>query len=73
MSARISKPALAARIYVVAVAITSLAGLIYVFAFPPASMRVSAQGVPYFTPPVINPENGEPLDVDALVRHFKGE
>jgi len=73
MSARISKPALVARIYVVVVAITSLAGLIYAFAFPPPSMRMTAEGVPYYTPPVINPENGESLDVNALVRHYKGE
>jgi len=72
MSAR-TRSALAARIYVAAVAIISLATLIYVFAFPPPSMQMSAEGVPYFTPPVINPENGESLDVDSLVRHFKGE
>lgn len=60
------------RIVVGLVALLSLGALIYVYAFPPPSMRVSRDGVPYFTPPTINPETGETLAIDRLVRHFKG-
>jgi len=61
------------RVYVGLVTLLSIGGLIYVYTAPMESMRVSREGVPYFTPPVINPETGEPVSVDTLVRHFKGE
>jgi len=61
------------RIFVGIVALTSVVALVYINAFPPPSMFVSRDGVPYFTPPTVNPETGEPLEVDRLVRHFKGE
>lgn len=60
------------RAFVALVALLSVGGLVYVYADPPASMRVSRDGVPYFTPPVINPETGQPIAVDALVRRYKG-
>lgn len=55
------------------VAVVSIAGLIYVYAFPPQSMRMTRERVPHFTPPVIHPETGEALDVRELVRHYRGE
>lgn len=61
------------RVFVAIVALASLAALIYIHAFPPSSMRVTRDGVPYFTPPTVNPETGEALEIDLLVRHFKGE
>ncbi len=61
------------RIFVGIVALLSFAALVYIHAFPPHSMRVSRDGVPYFTPPTVNPETGQPLEIDRLVRHFKGE
>lgn len=60
------------RAIVAAVMLISLGSLVYVYAFPPPSMRVSRDGVPHFTPPTIHPETGEVLDVNRLVRHFKG-
>ncbi len=48
-------------------------GLWRVYAHPPASMKVTRDGVPYFTPPVIDPTTGKPIPVDVLVRHYKGE
>lgn len=60
------------RIVVGLVALLSIGALAYVYAFPPPSMRVSRDGVPYFTPPTVNPETGETLTIDRLVRHFKG-
>jgi hypothetical protein len=47
-------------------------GVWKVYAHPPASMKVTKDGVPYFTPPVINPITGKPLPVETLVRHHKG-
>lgn len=55
------------------VTLASVATLIYVHVFPPPSMRLTREGVPHFTPPVINPATGEPLDVGELVRHYRGE
>lgn len=60
------------RAIVAAVVLISLGSLAYVYAFPPPSMRVSRDGVPHFTPPTIHPETGEVLDVNRLVRRFKG-
>jgi hypothetical protein len=48
-------------------------GVWQVYAHPPASMKVTRDGVPYFTPPVIDPATGKPVPVEVLVRHYKGE
>lgn len=61
------------RFYSVLVGIISIAALVYVYAFPPESMRVSRNGVPHFTPSVINPETGEAMDLNDLVRHYRGD
>lgn len=63
---------MAMKVFSTLVGALSLATLVYVYAFPPESMRYSRQGVPYFTPPVVHPETGESLDLDDLVRHYKG-
>ena len=55
-----------------AVVAMTIAALVYVYVWPPEGMRTTRDGVPYFTPPVINPATGKPLDVNALARHFKG-
>ncbi len=59
--------------YVAIVTAISIAALVYVYAFPPASMRASRDGVPHFTPNVAHPETGEPLDMGALIRHSRGD
>lgn len=59
--------------FVGAVALISIASLFYVYAFPPASMRVSREGVPHFTPPVHNPATGKPVNVRELVRRYRGD
>jgi len=64
---------LATKLFVALVSVLSLASLAYVYVFPPPSMRVTRDGVPYFTPPVLHPETGKPLDLGELVRHYKGE
>jgi hypothetical protein len=59
--------------FVVLVAFLSISVLIYVYSTPIESMRKTRNGVPYFTPPVINPETGKAISVDELVRHYKGQ
>ena len=61
------------RIYVGAVSLISIAALVYVYAFPPASMFKNRDGVPHFTPQVMHPETGKPLDVGELIRHYRGD
>jgi hypothetical protein len=61
------------RIFAAIVALLSAAALVYVYAAPLPSMRLSRDGVPHFTPPTVHPVTGEPLELARLVRHFKGE
>lgn len=51
--------------------LATLGSLIYIGVFQPDSLKQSREGVPFFTPPVVNPDGGEPLSVDALVEHYK--
>jgi len=55
-----------------ALAIT-LAGLAAMLIAPPASMRADRDGVAYFTPKAIDPENGKAVDMSVLVRHYRGD
>ncbi|GAB4165410.1 MAG: hypothetical protein OHK0026_03450 [Rhodocyclaceae bacterium] len=59
------------RVFVAIAAIVAVASLAYVYVVPPASLRMSAEGVPYFSPPIAHPVTGEPLRLDELVRHYK--
>ena len=61
------------QIYVAAICLVCLGALIYVLVAPPQSIRSTRDGIPFFTPPVANPETGEALDLGDLVRHYKGE
>lgn len=51
---------------------TTVGSFVYLLARPPAYLRATRDGVPYFTPPVINPVDGKPLNVNTLVRNYKG-
>ena len=61
------------RAYVILVSAVSVVSLVYIYAYAPKSMFVSAQGVPHFTPSVAHPETGRPLSVGELIRHYKGD
>lgn len=61
------------KFYSIGIGLVSLGALVYVYAFPPESMQVSREGVPHFTPKVLHPETGEPLDINDLIRHYKGD
>lgn len=62
-----------ALVYVVAIALLSLGGLVYVYAVPPVSMKTDRNGIPHFTPQVINPETGDAIDMGDLVKHYRGD
>ncbi len=62
-----------AHLYVLATALITLASLAYVYAKPPASMKVNRDGVTHLSPPVINPDTGESVELSALVRHYRGD
>jgi len=43
----------------------------YIFWKQPEALRVTRDGVPFFTPDVINPDDGTAISVDELIQHFK--
>jgi len=59
--------------YVAAIALLSICGLAYVYAVPPVSMKSDRDGIPHFTPQVINPETGDAIDMGDLVKHYRGD
>lgn len=60
------------RLFVAVVTASVTAGLIWVYTVPPPSLKLSAEGVPHFSPPVTDPATGLPIPLDRLVRHYKG-
>ena len=61
------------KLYVLAVTLVSILGLVYVYAKPPPSMLIDRDGVAHFTPPVMHAETGEPVALGRLIRHFQGD
>ncbi|MFN6962029.1 MAG: hypothetical protein ACK4N6_07275 [Rhodocyclaceae bacterium] len=61
------------RLLVFLSAVVSIGGILWMTLSPPPGMKVTKEGVPYFTPPVIHPITGEAVPVETLVRHYKGE
>ena len=53
------------------VSIMTVVSFAYIFWKQPESLRVSRDGVPFFTPAVVNPDTGKPISVNELVDHFK--
>ncbi len=48
------------------------ATLTYMLVRPPAYLHRTRTGVAYFTPPVINPAGGKPLNVNRLAEYYRG-
>ncbi|MCW8904990.1 MULTISPECIES: hypothetical protein [Sedimenticola] len=57
----------------VAVTAVSVGSLSYIVIAQPDYLHADRDGVPFYTPQVINPEGGEPLNMGELIRHYKGE
>lgn len=55
-----------------AMAIT-IVGLAYVLIVPPPSMRVDRDGVSHFAPQVMHPITGDPVTLNELIRHYRGD
>lgn len=51
----------------------SIGSFTYILIEQPDYLRSDRDGVPFYTPQVINPEGGEPLSMGELIRHYKGE
>ena len=54
-------------------AVVTLASIVYPFVHRPEFLTKSREGTPFFTPPVINPDTGAALELDELIRHYKGD
>lgn len=61
------------QLYIASVAIVTVATLVYVYVKPLHSMQVDRDGIAHFTPPVINPDTGDAIDLGTLVRHYQGD
>lgn len=48
-------------------------GIGWTLVAPPQSLRVDRDGVPHFTPQVEHMVTGEPVSVNALVKHYRGD
>ncbi len=59
--------------FAAAISALSVAVLVYVYTVPMDSMRATRDGAPHFSPKVIHPETGEPVELGKLIRHFRGD
>lgn len=60
-------------VFSLALGALGIASFVYVAVTQPAYLQASREGVPHLTPTVINPADGQALDLNVLVRHYKGE
>ena len=61
------------RVFVTVICALSVATLLYVFIVPMPTMYTSSDGIPHFTPNVIDPITGDTISIKRLVQHYKGE
>ncbi len=61
------------RLFVIIASVVSIGGYFWMVFAPPAGLKVTRDGVPYFAPPVLHPITGEAIPLETLVRHYKGE
>jgi hypothetical protein len=59
------------RVFVALSVVAVLAGLVFVYVWPPEGLRVTSEGVPFLSPPVIHPVTGEAIPLEVLVNHYK--
>ena len=58
-------------LFAAAVVLVSIASIVHVAIQPLDELARTRQGTPFFTPPVLNPDTGEPIEMDTLVEHYK--
>ena len=67
---RISKQ-LQLTLFAAAVALISIGTIVHVATQPLDELARTRQGTPFFTPPVLDPDTGQPIEIDTLVEHYK--
>ena len=60
-------------LFSVLIGVVGIVGIVYVAISQPPYLHASRDGVPHLTPDVINPVDGEALDLNTLVRHYRGD
>ncbi len=58
-------------VFAAAIAIVSVASIVHIATQPLDERARTRQGTPFFTPPVLNPDTGEAIELDTLVEHYK--
>ena len=58
-------------LFAAAVALVSVAAIIHVAIQPLDELARTRQGTPFFTPPVLDPDTGQPIAIDTLVEHYR--
>ena len=58
-------------LFAAVVVLVSIVSIVHVAIQPLDELARTRQGTPFFTPPVLNPDGGEPIEMDALVEHYK--
>jgi hypothetical protein len=60
------------RLFIAVSVAAVLGGLTFVYVKPPESMKLTRDGVPLLSPPVVHPATGEAIPLEVLVKHYKG-
>jgi hypothetical protein len=50
--------------------VATIGSLAYISITDPRDLKISRQGVPFFTAPVLHPDTGAAIEVDELVIHY---
>ena len=60
-------------VYAWASLVVVVVGIGWTLVYPPQSLRVDRDGVPHFMPQVEHMITGEPVSVNALIKHYRGD
>ena len=60
-------------VYAWASLVVVVVGIGWTLVFPPPSLRVDRDGVPHFTPQVEHMVTGEPVSMNELIKHYRGD
>ncbi|MFT5504422.1 MAG: hypothetical protein ACI845_003558 [Gammaproteobacteria bacterium] len=57
----------------IVITIMTIGCFAYIASNQPESLRMTRNGVPFFTADVIHPDTGKPIPVNELIDHYKSE
>ena len=69
---RVSKQ-LQLTVFAAVVGLISIASIVHVAIQPLDELARTRHGIPFFTPPVIDPDTGAAVELDVLVEHYTSE